>query len=112
MTLAGLARRWRSRPVPEGIRITKVGLWYVLFTVIVGVAATNTGNNALYLVLAVMLALLVVCAALAVLAQPVLRYTRAAAEALHAPTAYIDAVTATKPVPGPTRPFDGAERAP
>jgi uncharacterized protein (DUF58 family) len=60
MTLAGLARRWRSRPVPEGIRITKVGLWYVLFTIIVGVAATNTGNNALYLVLAVMLALLVV----------------------------------------------------
>lgn len=60
MTFAGLARRWRSRPVPEGIRITKVGLWYVLFTVIVGVAATNTGNNALYLVLAVMLALLVV----------------------------------------------------
>jgi uncharacterized protein (DUF58 family) len=60
MTLRGFARRWRSRPVPEGIRITKVGLWYVLFTVIVGVAATNTGNNALYLVLAVMLALLVV----------------------------------------------------
>lgn len=60
MTLAGLARRWRGRPVPEGIRITKVGLWYVLFTVIVGVAATNTGNNALYLVLAVMLSLLVV----------------------------------------------------
>jgi uncharacterized protein (DUF58 family) len=60
MTLAGLARRWRSRPVPEGIRITKVGLWYVLFTVIVGVAATNTGNNALYMVLAIMLALLVV----------------------------------------------------
>jgi uncharacterized protein (DUF58 family) len=46
--------------VPEGIRITKVGLWFVLFTVIVGVAATNTGNNALYLVLSAMLALLVV----------------------------------------------------
>jgi uncharacterized protein (DUF58 family) len=46
--------------VPEGIRITKVGLWFVLFTLIVAVAATNTGNNALYLVLAAMLALLVV----------------------------------------------------
>lgn len=55
-----LARRWRLRPAPEGIRITKVGLWFVLFTVIVGVAATNTGNNALYLVLSTMLALLVV----------------------------------------------------
>lgn len=49
-----------ARPVPEGIRITKVGLWFVLFTVLVAVAATNTGNNALYLVLASMLGLLVV----------------------------------------------------
>ncbi len=61
---AGLAERWRRRRerhgVPEGIRITKVGLWFVLFTVVVAVAATNTGNNALYLVLACMLALLVV----------------------------------------------------
>lgn len=53
-------RRLARRGTPEGIRITRVGLWYVLFTVIVAVAATNTGNNALYLVLACMLALLVV----------------------------------------------------
>lgn len=52
--------RWGRRGTPEGIRITRVGLWFVLFTVIVAVAATNTGNNALYLVLASMLALLVV----------------------------------------------------
>jgi uncharacterized protein (DUF58 family) len=52
--------RFRRRGVPEGIRITRVGLWFVLFTVVVGVAATNTGNNALYLVLSAMLALLVV----------------------------------------------------
>ena len=44
--------------VPEGIRITKVGLWYILFTVLVAIAATNTGNNALYMVLASMLAVL------------------------------------------------------
>ena len=48
------------RPVPEGIRITKVGLWYILLSVLVAVAATNTGNNALYLVLAAMLGLLIV----------------------------------------------------
>ena len=46
--------------VPEGIRITSVGLWYVLFSVVVAIAATNTGNNALYMVLAVMLAALIV----------------------------------------------------
>src|SRR5260370_15331116 len=48
-----------KRAVPEGIRITTVGLWYVLLTVLVGVAATNTGNNALYTVLAMMFAVLV-----------------------------------------------------
>lgn len=51
---------WRRRGVPEGIRITKVGLWFVLLTVVVAIAATNTGNNSLYLVLASMLALLAV----------------------------------------------------
>ncbi len=49
-----------DRAVPEGIRITKVGLWYILFTLIVAIAATNTGNNALYLVWSAMLAVLVV----------------------------------------------------
>jgi uncharacterized protein (DUF58 family) len=49
-----------ARQIPEGIRITKVGLWFVAFTVVVAAAATNAGNNALYMVLAVMLALLVV----------------------------------------------------
>ncbi|MFP3942112.1 MAG: DUF58 domain-containing protein, partial [Thermoanaerobaculia bacterium] len=52
--------RRRQRRTPEGIRITKVGLWYVLFAVLVAIAATNTGNNALYLVVAVMLGALVV----------------------------------------------------
>ena len=57
----GWYSRWRGhRGVPESIRITRVGLWYVLFTIVVGVAATNTGNNALYLVISAMLALLVV----------------------------------------------------
>ena len=37
-----------------------MGLWFILCSIVVGVAATNTGNNALYIVLAVMLSLLVV----------------------------------------------------
>jgi uncharacterized protein (DUF58 family) len=45
--------------VPEGIRITTVGLWYVLLTVLVAIAATNTGNNALYMVLALMFSVLI-----------------------------------------------------
>lgn len=45
--------------IVEGIRITKVGLFYVLVTLIVGLAAANTGNNALYIVEALLLAVLV-----------------------------------------------------
>ena len=48
------------KSVPEGIRITKVGLWFIILTVLVAVPAANTGNNALYLVEATMLSLLVV----------------------------------------------------
>lgn len=44
----------------ERVRITKVGVWYILTTLIIGVAAANTGNNALYLVEAVMLGLLAI----------------------------------------------------
>ena len=47
------------RPVPEGIRITTVGLWYVLLSVVVAIAATNTGNNSLYMVMAMVLAVLI-----------------------------------------------------
>ena len=47
------------RAVPEGIRITKVGVWYVLLTLVVGAAAANTGNNTLYLVVSLLLGLLV-----------------------------------------------------
>jgi len=53
-------RRRRQRSTPEGIRITTVGLWFVLLTLLVAIAATNTGNNALYSVLALMFAVLIV----------------------------------------------------
>jgi uncharacterized protein (DUF58 family) len=46
-------------PSVEGIRITTVGLWFVLLSLVVAVAATNTGNNALYAVLSVMFGLLI-----------------------------------------------------
>src|SRR5215210_7186232 len=47
------------RPVPEGIRITTVGLWYVLLSIVVAIAATNTGNNSLYMVMAMVLSVLI-----------------------------------------------------
>ncbi len=44
---------WR-RSRSDGFHITKVGLWFLIFLLVVIVGATNTGNNGLYLVLAVM----------------------------------------------------------
>ncbi|MFN2385886.1 MAG: DUF58 domain-containing protein [Thermoanaerobaculia bacterium] len=50
-----------TRLIPEWeIRITNFGLGYVLMCLVVAIAATNTGNNGLYLVLAAMLAAMAV----------------------------------------------------
>lgn len=52
----------RRRPKSESdgfLRLTKVGLWFLIFIAVVGVAAANTGNNGLFLVLAVMLGVFV-----------------------------------------------------
>jgi uncharacterized protein (DUF58 family) len=50
-----------TRLVPEWhLRITNFGLGYILLTLLVAIAATNTGNNGLYSVLAGLLAALVV----------------------------------------------------
>lgn len=57
-------------------------------------------------------ALLLACVGLTVCAEPVLRYTRATAEALHAPAGYISAVLSARAVPGPTTPIEDTEAAP
>ncbi|HEX4951973.1 MAG TPA: DUF58 domain-containing protein [Thermoanaerobaculia bacterium] len=57
---SGGAPGWSIRSVPESIRITKVGTWFVVLTVLVALAATNTGNNAVYMVWSALLAILVV----------------------------------------------------
>jgi uncharacterized protein (DUF58 family) len=50
-----------SQPVGlERVRITRVGVVFVLLAVVVGLAAVNTGNNALYMVEAMLLSALVV----------------------------------------------------
>ena len=50
---------WVRGSVEPG-RITKVGLWLTLLTLILSVAAANTGNNSLYLVIAACSSLLFV----------------------------------------------------
>ncbi|HLU60941.1 MAG TPA: monovalent cation/H+ antiporter subunit D [Gammaproteobacteria bacterium] len=58
------------------------------------------------------LGLLFACALLTVFAEPVLRYTNAAAADLHAPQPYVNTVLATRPRPGPTRSVYVEEEAP
>ena len=60
------ARSTKSSPrravstTSDGLRLTKVGQWFLVFLVVVAVAATNTSNNGLYLVAATMAAALLV----------------------------------------------------
>ena len=78
----------------------------------------NAGSALISLVLLVVylqsgstLALLVLmCAALAWKAGPVLRYTEATANALHAPAGYIRAVMSAQPVPNPTAAPAGSQQ--
>src|SRR3989304_4329171 len=44
----------------RSLRFTKEGVSFVLFSLAVGIAAVNTGNNLLYLILAMMLSLIIV----------------------------------------------------
>jgi len=58
VTFQAWLRRW-LRP-PRTLRPTREGWWYLALVMAIGVAATNTGNNLLYLVLSMMLAGIVV----------------------------------------------------
>ncbi|MCH9647508.1 MAG: DUF58 domain-containing protein [Deltaproteobacteria bacterium] len=49
----------QSRSTVGPVRITAIGLGYIFVSLLVAAAATNSGNNALFLVLALMLAFLV-----------------------------------------------------
>jgi uncharacterized protein (DUF58 family) len=53
---ASPARYW----LPRTIRPTREGWWLIVATFVVGLAATNTGNNLLYLILAMMLSFLAI----------------------------------------------------
>ena len=54
------------------------------------------------LALSAPLALVVACAVLTIRAEPAYRYAMDAAQALHQPAGYIDAVMSARPVPPPS----------
>lgn len=52
--------RGRGLKFPRSLSITKEGKWYIAVLLAIGVGAINTGNNLLYLVVAVMLSFIVI----------------------------------------------------
>lgn len=65
-TLAGSMRRKSAGTVspllklPRSLSITREGKWYIGILLVIGVAAINTGNNLLYLVVATLLSLIII----------------------------------------------------
>ena len=59
--------------LPRTIRPTREGWWLISATLVVGLAATNTGNNLLYLILAMMLSFMAISG---VLSEQALRRVR------------------------------------
>ena len=55
-----LLSRVRYLAVRRSLRLTSEGVRFLLFTIGIGVAAVNTGNNLFYLLLAMMLSVVVV----------------------------------------------------
>lgn len=52
-------QRWRRRRFgrpPRRLKFTRAGRYYIAFTLVIGFAAINTGNNLLFLILGLMLA--------------------------------------------------------
>jgi uncharacterized protein (DUF58 family) len=62
VTVPYLARRVAIERLRQTLRyeVTKAGVVYVLVTLVIGIAALNTGNNLLYIVVAAMLAAILV----------------------------------------------------
>jgi uncharacterized protein (DUF58 family) len=62
VTVPYLARRVALERLRETLHyeVTKAGVVYVLVTVVIGIAALNTGNNLLYIIVAAMLAAILV----------------------------------------------------
>lgn len=68
-----LTRRMR---LPRRLRVTREGKYYVGITLGVGFAAINTGNNLLYLLLGLLLALIIISGVLSEMSLRHLRITR------------------------------------
>jgi uncharacterized protein (DUF58 family) len=72
--LALFKRRWLN--MPRRLRVTREGKYFIAVTFGIGVAAINTGNNLLYLLLGMLLALIVVSSVMSEISIRHLEVTR------------------------------------
>lgn len=72
-TWAKLRARWRP---PRRLKLTREGKYFIFITFGVGVAAINTGNNLMYLLLGMLLSLIIVSGVLSELSLRQLTVTR------------------------------------
>lgn len=78
-SLRALWQRWRERRrlrLPRELEFTREGRWFVGLTIGLGIAAINTGNNLLYLILGMLLSLIVLSGILSNLVLRDLRLRR------------------------------------
>ena len=54
------AEREKSYFFPRTLRVTRLGKWYIAILLLIGIAAINTGNNLLYLVVGMLLSLIII----------------------------------------------------
>jgi uncharacterized protein (DUF58 family) len=71
--LAGSQQPRRDYWLPRTIRPTREGWWFIAASLAMGLAATNTGNNLLYLILAMMLSFMAISG---VLSEQTMRHLR------------------------------------
>ncbi|MBK9031365.1 MAG: DUF58 domain-containing protein [Myxococcales bacterium] len=69
-------RLWRRLRPPRRLRFTREGNWFVFLALAIGLAAINTGNNLLYLLLAWLLSFILASGVLSELTMRGLRVTR------------------------------------
>src|SRR5438105_4586432 len=85
--------RWQWLRPPRRLKFTREGRWFCGITIGIGIAAINTGNNLLYLVLGMMLSLIVASGILSEIALRGLRLSRQPPARLHAGRPFLMTIT-------------------
>jgi len=82
--MSALRRMWRRLRPPRRLKLTREGRYFIAITIGIGLAAINTGNNLLYLLLGWLLSVIIASGAMSDVSMRGLRVTRRPPGRLHA----------------------------